>query len=126
MSHSRHSERGFSLVEVLCALTITAMAIVPLYRGLGQSQSAALYLETHLGARLLAETILEDERMQVATQPGLRKGKSGRYAWQITIEPAVLKSISGLPTPYRLFRLSAEITWGARGRFQIDTMKLGI
>src|SRR5438045_2895481 len=58
----RGGESGFSLVEVMCAVAIMAFALVALYRGAGQSQRAAQYLETHLGARLVARSLIEDAR----------------------------------------------------------------
>lgn len=125
-SASEHiSEAGFSLVEVLCALVITATAMVVLLRGLGGSQLTALYLDSHLGARLLAQTILEDERLSDLTEPGTRSGESGIYQWQLVIAPAAIAGLAAQGTGYRPYRLTVDIRWQPRGRLQLDTLKLG-
>lgn len=119
------TEAGFSLVEVLCALVITATAMVVLFRGLGGSQLTAIYLDSHLGARLLAQTILEDERSSDITEPGTRSGDSGIYQWQLTIAPAAIGTLEQSSSNFRPYRLSVDIQWQPRGRLQLDTLKLG-
>jgi type II secretion system protein I len=126
MSRSIPSDqRGFSLVEVLCAMAIAAMALVALFRGLGQSQTAALYLEQHLGARILAQSILEDERMAPTTEIGKRQGDSGGYSWELEITPTSINGVGTLPASHRLYRMTANIKWQPRGTLHLETLKLG-
>lgn len=117
------SENGFSLVEVLTALVIAAFALVVLMRGLGTSQTTAVYLESHLGARLLARSILEDERQSGETKPGRRSGDSGQYHWTLDVSPTELAGVEKSTTNTRLYRLTAEIRWAPRGRLVLDTLK---
>lgn len=121
----RSGTAGFSLVEVMSALVIASLAMVVLLRGLGGSQLAAVYLEAHLGARLIAQSILEDERHATDTSPGNRAGESGMYQWKLSIEPAVVDGIGGPPAGYRFYRLVVEVSWQPRGRLVLDTLKLG-
>jgi type II secretion system protein I len=121
----RGSSAGFSLVEVMCALAIAAMALVVLLRGLGSSQTATNYLEAHLGARIIAQSLLEDERQSIGTSPATRTGDSGIYRWRLTIEPESVPVDGVLPPAYQLYRLSVEVTWRPRGSFKLDTLKLG-
>ncbi len=126
MSRSTLSDqRGFSLVEVLCAMTIAALSLVALFRGLGQSQSAALYLEQHLGARILAQSILEDERMAPTTEIGKRQGDSGAYSWTMEINATSINGVGTLPASHRLYRITTEIKWQPRGSLRLETLKLG-
>lgn len=106
-------------------MVIAATAMVVLLRGLGGSQTTALYLDSHLGARLLAETILEDERSSEATEPGTRSGDSGIYQWQLTVAPAAIEALGSGQATFRPYRLSVDISWKPRGRLQLDTLKLG-
>jgi type II secretory pathway pseudopilin PulG len=116
---------GFSLVEVISALVIASLALVVLLRGLGGSQLAAVYLDAHLGARVIAQSILEDERQAGETVAGTRNGDSGMYQWRLTVAPAVIDGTGRLPAGYQLYRLAVEVTWQPRGRLALDTLKLG-
>lgn len=120
--------RGFSLVEVLCALTIAALAMVGLLRSMGTSQLAAGRIESHLGARIILQSIIEDELSAVGTSPAHREGESGRYRWSIDIRPApadVETLQLSLPNGARLYRISAEVNWTPNGRIAADVVKLG-
>ena len=123
--HDRATSAGFSLVEVMCALAIAAMALVVLFRGLGSSQNAANYLEAHLGARIIAQSILADERQAAETSIGTRAGDSGMYRWKLIVEPANIQMAGGAAPAFRLYRLSVEVNWEPRGNLKLDTLKLG-
>ncbi len=129
MSHRNAAElkgqSGFSLVEVLTALVISAIALVVLLRGLGSSQVSAVYLESHLGARILARSIIEDERQAGETKTGQRSGDSGQYRWTFDVTPAEVEGIGKMQDGFRLYRLNVEINWSPRGRLVLDTLKLG-
>ncbi|MFN0193368.1 MAG: prepilin-type N-terminal cleavage/methylation domain-containing protein [Aestuariivirga sp.] len=116
----RSEEHGFSMVEVLCAMTIAAMALVVLLRGTQQSQSAASYLDSHLGARIIANTILQDEMAARGSDTSPREGDSGVYRWRLRVEPA---SVAGLRPGARLNRVTVTVTW-PKGSLSLDTLKL--
>ena len=116
---------GFSLVEVMCALAITAMALIVLFRGLGNSRLAASYLEAHLGARIVAQSILEDELHATGASGFSRAGDTGMYHWTLNSEPVSIDAVSKLPVPFKLYRLSVQISWEPRGSFLLDTLKVG-
>lgn len=110
-------------MEVLCAVAITALALTALYRGLGGSQLATGQLEAHMGARIVAKSILEDELSSPDTAADQRNGTTGRYGWTLTIEPTSVPG-ADLPQGHRLYRLTAQITWQPRGSFVLNTLKL--
>ena len=118
-------QAGFTLVEAMCALAISAMALVFLFRGMTGSQTAANYLEQHLGARILAEAILDDQMRETAIVPGTHAGTSGIYRWEVTIEPACSGAARLAPRGWRLYRVAVDLAWQPRGRFQLDVLKLG-
>jgi prepilin-type N-terminal cleavage/methylation domain-containing protein len=121
----RNQERGFSLVEAMCAMAIAAMALVALFRGLGSSQIAANYLEAHLGARIIAQSIIADERTAVETVVGARSGDSGIYRWRLVVEPAEVSIAGSGPPILRLYRVSVDVRWEPRGSFALDGLKAG-
>ena len=105
-------------------MLIASLSLVVLYRGLTGSGQAALYLEAHLGARLIAQSILEDERQSGDTTAQTRSGDSGMYRWRLTIEPAAVAAARNLPSSYRFYRLSVDVRWLPRGHLALETLKL--
>ena len=116
-------ESGFSLVEALCAVAIAASAIVVLTNGISGSLKGAQALDKHLGARILVQTILEDELASDATAPAVREGESAGYRWRLDIVPAAV--VDGLPETYVTYRLTATATWEPGGRLSAEALKLG-
>jgi hypothetical protein len=89
------------------------------------SQTAAHYLEQHLGARILAEAILDDQLRETVIVPGTHAGSSGIYQWQVTVEPAGSGVARLAPRGWRLYRVAVDLAWQPRGRFQLDVLKFG-
>lgn len=115
-------QKGFSLVEVLCAVAVAASAIAVLTSGIGGSIRGANKLDQHLGARLILQTILEDELAAARTAAARREGKTGPYRWTLDIAP--IAAPAKLPEPFRLYRLTARVGWGAGGLVSGTAMKL--
>jgi len=113
---------GFSLVEVLCAVAVAASAIVVITNGVGSSLRGANMLDQHLGARIILQSILEDELASGQTATAQREGRSGPYRWTLDIAPAAAPG--KLPGPYRFYRLTASVGWGAGGLVTGTALKL--
>ena len=62
MARNTISEKGFTLVEVLCALVIAATAVVVLLRSVTGAVEVARRIEGQLGDRILAQSVLAEER----------------------------------------------------------------
>ena len=122
MRRRSEPEAGFSLVEVLCAVAVAASAIAVLTSGVGGSLKAASTLDQHLGARLILQSILEDELAAGETSPAQREGDSGPYHWRLDIEPTAAPG--RLPEPYRMYRLTASVGWGTGGVITGTALKL--
>ena len=108
----------------MAAVAIMAIALVALYRGAGSSRRAAQFIEAHLGARLVAHSLIEDVRQAPTIGTDHRQGDSGMYHWQLAIEPVNVPGIGSVPG-YRFYRLQALVTWQASGSFELDALKLG-
>lgn len=116
-------QKGFSLVEVLCAVAVAASAIAVLTSGVGGSIRGANKLDQHLGARLVLQSILEDELAAGETAPAQRAGESGPYRWRLDIAPVAAPA--ELPSPYRMYRLTASVGWGKGGEITGEALKVG-
>jgi hypothetical protein len=109
---------------VLCALAIAATSIVVLTGGVTGTLKSTRALDMHLGARIILQSILEDELASGETATAVREGDSGPYRWRLDIAPAVDGSAARLPTSHRMFRLTASISWGSGGSTSATVLKL--
>lgn len=116
-------QAGFSLVEVLCAVAVAAGAIAVLTSGVGGAIRGANKLDQHLGARLVLQSILEDELAAGETAPAQRSGETGPYRWRLDISPVAAPG--DLPPPYRMYRLVAAVGWGKGGEITGTALKVG-
>lgn len=122
MSRRCSGQAGFSLVEALCAVAIAASAIAVLTGGVGGALKGTRSLDQHLGARIILQSILEDELAAAGTSPAQRQGQSGPYRWRLAIAPAGFDG--KLPQTYRLYRLTATVGWGEGGEVTGTALKL--
>lgn len=81
---------GFTLLEVLVALAIAAMAFAALYRGTGQSlhgleRSRLKAQAAMLGQSLLAGATWADDLVPLST------GEDGPLRWQIRFSPSAMQ-----------------------------------
>lgn len=117
----RTGERGFSLIEVLCAVAIAAAAIVVLSSGTTGALKGARALDMRLGAQVILRSILEDELAAGDTAPARRQGDSGPYRWTLDIAP---QAAGALPPAYRMYRLTASVSWDKGGLATASVLKL--
>ena len=117
-------ERGFSLVEVLCAVAIAASAVAVLSRGAIGTLETARSLEMHQGAGIILQSILSDELAAETTTAATRQGESGLYRWRLEILPDAPDFAKMLPSPYRIYRLTASVSWGLGGTTSTTVIKI--
>lgn len=85
------ADAGFSLVEMLAALVVLAIAGLALVQALTQSARAATLAEDRALAALAAENVLADWRLERTGPPRDASGQyvfAGRdFAWRIAVSP---------------------------------------
>lgn len=82
----RRRQRGMSLLELLVALSIMAMAVGALYRALGSSVHSAGMLYDQQKALMLAQSLLSAK--DAIPQAGWNEsGESAGYRWQVRSAP---------------------------------------
>ncbi|WP_127471108.1 type II secretion system minor pseudopilin GspI [Thiomicrorhabdus aquaedulcis] len=93
---TRHVQRGFTLIEVMMALAIVAIALSAVSRTMGMSVSNQAQLETKVAATWLAQ----NELLRVQLMPGLRSEAVQTHdfmgrTWQseLTTEPTLLPGV---------------------------------
>ena len=118
-------EKGFTLVEVLCALAIAALAMVVLLRALTQSTTAGAYMDNHFAASLLAQSLIEDAAQSPLTGTFDRTGTSGTFQWQLSVEGAGPATAKLAPRGFALYELTVRVRWAPRGLVELSTIALG-
>ncbi len=82
----RRALRGLSLLELLVALSIMALAVGVLYRVLGASVRNVSMLQDQQRAVLLAQSLLA-AKDAVAPEGWSEAGESAGYGWQVRSQP---------------------------------------
>ncbi|KAF1706091.1 type II secretion system protein XpsI [Pseudoxanthomonas sacheonensis] len=130
----RRGQRGFTLIEVIIAFALLALALTLL---LGSLSGAARQIRTaddNGRATLHAQSLLAQVGVGEVLQPGRKQGtfEEGRYRWALEVEPYVdpLKQRSpqagaGAGAP-RLLQLQLDVEWGdaAGQRLRWRTLRL--
>ena len=118
-------EQGFTLLEVLVAFLIAALALGVLFRGAVEGQASAAVAARYQEAISRARSRLAalDATPPV---PGDQQGDDGGgYRWRV--RTTLLGTAPGDPPP-ALYGIAVAITWSTGGQdrvFQLNTRRLG-
>lgn len=120
---TRHRTRGLSLLELLVAVSIMALALGLLYRaGAGSARSAA-EVSTYQQAALLAQSLLA-ARDAIPEGGWNESGQSAGLTWSVQTRPYTLAAPQGNGKP--LHEMSIDIVWTERGQdkhLQLHTLR---
>jgi general secretion pathway protein I len=117
MSFDRNNE-GYTLIEVLVAMTILAMSLTVLFRifstGLLNIDVSAQYAK----AVVVAETQLAAAGLENELRPGQTEGAvDEQFYWLQTVEPYVQPDQSvDQDLPVSAFLVTVQVEWEHRGR----------
>jgi general secretion pathway protein I len=108
------SQGGFSLLEILVAFAIMALALGVLYHALGTSVRAAAEADRHTRAVLVAESLLAPHDSIPAAGLSREGITPDGFSWRVASEPYPVASES--QPPWLLQRVSVQVRWADRGR----------
>lgn len=112
-TQSSQRQYGLSLLELIVAVTVMAMAMGMLYRASGGSARSAEDLRNYQRAILLAKSLLAT-RDAVPEEGWNEAGQSAGYLWTVRSRPYAV-----MPEDTRsrqLHELEIQITWLERGQ----------
>ena len=123
---------GFTLLEVLVAFALLAMALTLLLGSLSGASRQVGQTERVGRAALHGQSLLAALGMEQPLHPGQFRGEleQGRYRWDLRIEPwrdpSAHAAVPQAPSAPRLLRVWLEVAWGdsAHERMTWDTLRL--
>lgn len=114
--------RGFTLLEVLVALTILGIAIVALMQLSSQGLRLLHLSDDYQQAVIVADRIA---RATDALAEGVDAGQEGRFRWErrITVVPVPEELTPGAGPPLRLYALSVGVRWGRDHTLELASLR---
>jgi len=114
--------RGFTLLEVLVALTILGLAIVTLMQLSSQGLRLIHLSEDYQQAVLVADRVA---RSTDVLQEGVDAGQEGRFQWErrVTLVPVPEELTPGAGPQLRLYALSVAVRWGRNRALELASLR---
>ena len=106
------SQNGFTLLEVIAAIMLLAIAFTALMRVAGGSIRLSQNASNHSEAALWARSLLDTAFTIEPIRPGMTSGQfDQRFRWQLAVTP--WQPPSAPPnTPLQLYQLDLDVMWG--------------
>lgn len=117
-------QRGFTLIEVIVAFALLALALTLLLGTLSGAARQIRAADDASRASLHAQSLFSQLGVAEVLQPGHREGEfeEGRYRWSLDIAPYTDPRVPGAvidPSASRLLELQLIVRWGdAAGQAQ--------
>lgn len=125
--------RGFTLIEVIVAFAVLALALTLLLGTLSGAARQVRWADDAGRAALHAQSLLDQTGVGEALQPGQREGEfeEGRYRWSMQVEPWRDPGAQDValvdPGAPQLMQLTLAVQWGEgapRQQLQLQSLRL--
>ncbi|MDO1528945.1 prepilin-type N-terminal cleavage/methylation domain-containing protein [Fulvimonas sp. R45] len=105
--------RGFSLLEVIVAILLLAVAFAALMRVAGGAAGLTRRAAAHDEAAMWARSLLDSAFVLDAPVPGVTEGRfDDGYRWRLQVSPWTPPGAAP-DGALRLYRLDLDVSWGA-------------
>lgn len=114
--------RGFTLLEVLVAMTILGLAIVTLMQLSSQGLRLLRLSDDYQQAVLVADRVV---RSVEVLQEGIAAGQEGRFQWErrVALVPMPEELTPGAGPKPLLYALSVAVRWGGSRTVEIASLR---
>jgi len=119
------NQAGFTLLEVLVAMVILAVAITTMLQLSAQSLRLLGLSGEHQRAVLLADRVTRESQPEAE---GVESGQEGPYAWERRVSLVALPEEQSPPTGAapRLFSVAVSVRWGGSRSVEIATLRTSV
>lgn len=139
-----HPQRGFTLIEVIVAFAVLALALTLVLGTLSNASRQVRWSEDAGRAAMHAQSLLDDTGIAQVLVPGRSDGtfEDGRYRWTLEVAPwrePAAEGAGAAPPPQpvdpaapRLLKLALDVRWGdaeardendARTRLYLESLR---
>jgi general secretion pathway protein I len=131
MKASRRHARGFSLLEVIAAIMLLAIAFGALMEVAGGSIRLSKDAADHSQAALWARTLLDTRFAIDPVKPGVTEGRfDDHYHWKLDVEPWTAPGVTQAANAnaMQMYRLDLDVMWGSEPFEQhahFSTLRIG-
>lgn len=120
----RH-EAGFTLLEMLVAVAVLALLVSIVPRSLVFARSIIDNSQDWIGARLVAESVLNDVLVGPGVQAGVKTGEIEGRRWRATLRRHTGLQPTMLESGRMLFAVEIEVDVSAGQSLRVDTLRIG-
>jgi prepilin-type N-terminal cleavage/methylation domain-containing protein len=118
-------DAGFTLIEMVIAVAVLAVLVGIVPRSFVFARSIIDHSRDWMGARLVAEAVLNDELAGPKLQPGGRGGLIDGRRWKATLRRHTAMGTPVLETGRMLLDVRIEVEVAAGRTLEIETMRIG-
>ncbi|MEW9573406.1 prepilin-type N-terminal cleavage/methylation domain-containing protein [Rhodanobacter sp. Si-c] len=122
-------QRGFSLLEVIAAMLLLAIAFAALMKVAGGAITLSRNAAAHDEAALWARSLLDSAFVTEPVAPGSSSGRfNDHYRWTLDVTPWQVPGAQAGGATLQLYRLDLAVRWGSAVHPQVahfDTLRLG-
>ncbi len=114
MARSGH-QHGFTLLEVIAAIMLLAIAFTALMQVAGASIALTQNAAAHSAAAMWARSKLDSAFITTPLQIGRSTGQfDQQFVWQLDVTPWGNQGVPVAPTSLQLYQLDLAVSWGPR------------
>ena len=119
------NQAGFTLLEVLVAMAILAVAITTMLQLSSQSLRLLKLSGEQQRAVLLADRVARESQPEAE---GVESGQEGPYAWERRVSLVALPAEQSPPTGVapRLFSVAVSVRWGSNRSLDVATLRTSV